>query len=113
MGKDPRFIYDDFSDRLYISCKKPSEKIYGSVRVLNLTIDFTEERKAVAIELRGASKYLESIGIDSSILNNLSGAEIVFKQQRDGFLINFVLTSGTKVERIPYNIMTEKAVLTS
>jgi len=99
------FMYDDFSDRLFISCKKDSDKIYGSVRVLNLTIDFTADNMPVNIEIREVSKYLESIGSDSKILNKLTNAEFVFQQKRDGYLIYFILYSGKYVERIPYNII--------
>lgn len=111
MKKDTIFMYDDFSDRLFISCKKPAEKVIGSIRILNLTLDFASGNKVVNIELREASKYLTSLGIDSSILNNLTDAEIVFQQRRDGYLICFVLHAGSKIERIPYNIITEKQML--
>jgi len=107
------FIYDDFSDRLFISSKGNSDKVYGSVRVLNLTIDFTQENKPVNVEIRGASKYLRSIGINPRILNNLTNAEVVFQQKRDGYLIYFILYSGKQVERIPYNIITAEPALTS
>jgi hypothetical protein len=105
------FIYDDFSDRLFISSKGNSDKVYGSVRVLNLTIDFTQENKPVNVEIRRASKYLESIGINPRILNNLTNAEVVFQQKRDGYLIYFILYSGKRVERIPYNIITAEPAL--
>lgn len=111
MNKQFTFIYDNFSDRLFISCKQSSDKVYGSVRLLNLTLDFTTDNKVVNIELRGASKYLESLGINPEILHKLTSAEIVFKQQRDGYLIYFVLRAGEKIERIPYNILTEKPIL--
>jgi len=75
------FAYDDFSDRLLISCKKDSDTIYGSARVLNLTITFTTNKKVVGIELKNASKYLKSLRINPDILNRLTGAEMVFKQQ--------------------------------
>ena len=50
------------------------------MRILNLTLDFTTDNRVVNIELRGASKYLESLGINPEILNNLTGAEIVVRQ---------------------------------
>ena len=99
------FMYDDFSDRLFISCKKNSDKIYGSVRVLDLTIDFTTDNVPVNFEIRGASKYLKSIGLDSKILNKLTNVEVVFKQKGDGYLIYFILYSGKQIERIHYNII--------
>lgn len=110
MPKQYKFHYDDFSDRLFISCKEDCEKIQGSIRVLNLTIDFTTENKAVAVEISQASKYLESLGIDSKILNNLTKAELVFQQKRDGYLIYFILHAGSQIERIPFNILAENPI---
>ncbi len=111
MGKKCKFHYDEFSDRLFISCKDNNEKVYGSVRILNLTIDFTTENKAVAVEIVQASKYLESIGISPKILNKLTNAELVFEQKRDGYLIYFILYSGNQIERVPYNIITEQPLI--
>ena len=111
MKKAIVFAYDDFSDRLFISCNKNNEKVYGSARMLNLTIDFTKDMKAVNMEIRKVSEYLHAIGINPAILNNLSEVSIVFKQQRDGYLIYFVLRAGDKVERVPYNILTAKSVI--
>ena len=99
------FHYDDFSDRLFISCKSRSEKVTGSIRILNLIIDFTGENKTVGIEISQASKYLESLNIDSKILNNLTNAEFVFQQKIDGYLIYFILQTENQVERVPYNIV--------
>ena len=111
MTKICKFHYDDFSDRLFISCRSESEKVYGSVRVLNLIIDFTTENKAVSVEIMQASKYLESLGINPEILDRLTNAELVFNQKRDGYLIYFILHAGNQVERIPYNIIAEKPIL--
>lgn len=111
MNKEFRFMYDDFSDRLMIASKKEGESIAGSIKILNLVLDITTSGRVANIELTNASKYLDSIGIDSKILNNLTSAEIVIKQQRDGYLIYFLLHSGAKTERVPYNIITEKPLL--
>ncbi len=113
MEKTSVFIYDEISDRLFISAKKEEDVIYGSVRLLNLTLDFTTDKRVVNIEMRGASVYLESLGINPEILDNLTGAEIVVQQQRDGFLIYFILQAGEYVERVPYNILTDKTISTS
>jgi uncharacterized protein YuzE len=106
-----KFHYDDFSDKLFISCKDENEKVHGSVRVLNLTIDFTAENKAVGVEIAQASKYLESLGINPEILNKLTNAELIFEQKQDGYLIYFILHSENQTERIPYNIITEQPIL--
>lgn len=105
------FMYDDFSDRLLISCKDKNEAVLGSARVLNLIITFTTNNKVVGIELKNASKYLASLKINPEILNKLTNAEIVFQQQRDGYLICFILYAGEKVERIPYNVISEEPIL--
>ena len=78
---------------------------------MNLNIDFTTENKAVGVEIVQASKYLESIGISSEILNNLTDAEFVFEQKRDGYLIYFILHAGNQIERIPYNIIAEQPIV--
>ena len=111
MEKKCKFHYDDFSDRLFISCRDENEKVYGSVRVLNLTIDFTTENKAVGVEIVQASKYLESLCINPDILNKLTSAELVFEQIRDGYLIYFILHAGNQIERVPYNIIAEQPVI--
>lgn len=108
MNKKCSFMYDNFSDRLMISCKKDSEVIVGSIRVLNLNIDFTQENKIANIELRKASDYIKSLGLNPKILNNLTNAQLMFKQCRDGYLIYFILQSKNKTERIPYNIQARK-----
>ena len=111
MTKTCKFHYDNFSDRLFISCRDKNEKVYGSVRVLNLIIDFTMENKAVGVEIMQASKYLESLDINPEILNKLTNVELVFNQRRDGYLIYFILHAGNYIERIPYNIIAEKPIL--
>ncbi|MBU0761066.1 MAG: DUF2283 domain-containing protein [Nanoarchaeota archaeon] len=111
MAKKCKFNYDSFSDRLFISCKNENEKVYGSVRVLNLTIDFTTENKAVGVEIVQASKYLKSLNINPEILNKLTNAELVFEQKRKGYLIYFILHAGNHIERVPYNIIAEQPVV--
>ena len=113
MEKNYKFHYDDFSDRLFISCRNENEKVYGSVRVLNLTIDFTTENRVVGVEIVQASKYLEFLGINPEILNKLTNAEFICEQKRDGYLIYFILHAGDYVERIPYNIITEQPIVMS
>lgn len=102
------FHYDDFSDRLLISSKTDSDTMYGSIRLLNLIIDFNTNNKPVNVEIKQVSKYLKAIGIDPAILNKLTNAEVVFEQKKDGYLIYFILHAGKQVERVPYNIVTAK-----
>lgn len=102
-------MYDDFSDRLLISCKKESEKVAGSVRFLNLTIDLTSANKIANIELKKASNFLKLLKINPKILNELISADLVFRQCREGYLIYFVLKTHDNLERIPYNIQSVQA----
>ena len=104
MIKEFKFMYDDFSDRLMIATKKEVEVIAGSVRILNTVLDFTAEGRIANIELFEISDYLESMGISSSILNKITGAEFSFRLIRNGYLIMVLLKNGKKIERIPYNI---------
>lgn len=102
--KECIFSYEEMTDRLFISSKKDSDKIYGSIRILNVILDVTTNNEVANLELLDASEYLESLGIDSSILNNLTEVELSFKQIRQGYLIALILKSGKKAVAVPYNI---------
>ena len=104
MVKKHSFMYDDFSDRLMISCKRKNDVIKGSIKILNLVLDFTADNRIANIELKNASDYIKSLGFKEDILKNLTDARLLFKQCRDGYLIYFILQSGKQTERIPYNI---------
>lgn len=111
MSKKCRFMYDDFSDRLLISCKKKEDVVSGSVRVHDLILTFDSNKQVIGAEIKNASKYLEQIGLNSNILNSLTGADLVFQQKREGYLIYFILHSGKITERIPYNLITSKPLI--
>lgn len=106
-------MYDDFSDRLMISRKNSDDVVAGSINFLNLTLDFSTTNKIINIEIKNVSSYLESLDIDSAILNNLTNAEIVFKNLRDGYIIYFILSSGNLKERIPFNFQLKSAPILS
>ncbi|MFH1585314.1 MAG: hypothetical protein ABIB79_00925 [archaeon] len=108
MAVECDFMYDSFSDRLLISRKREGDKVVGSIGILNLVIDFTGDNRVANVELKGASKYLKSLDIDPSILDKLTGAKLMLKQCRDGYLISFILSSGDITERIPYNVQSQK-----
>ena len=97
------FMYDEFSDRLLIS-RNLNEKIVGSIRIFNLTIDFTTKNKIANIEIKNVSEYLKSIEINPKILNHLTSTKLMLKQCREGYLIYFILESNSNTERIPCNI---------
>ena len=110
-----KFDYEDNYDRLFISCKKENEVIEGSVRLLNMVLDITTENRVANIELFDASKYLQSLNINSGILNNLTEARFILQKVNDGYHIIIILNSGQNVVSVPYNIYYPKkqTILTS
>ena len=88
-----------------------SERIYGSVNILNLVLDITTKNRIANIEIRNVSDYLKSIEKDSNILKTMDSAKINIVQVRGGFLIQIMLIGLNKIERIPYTIPTEEKIL--
>ena len=57
MIKNETFMYDKDLDRLMIFNKlKADEKVYGSVNILNLTLDITTKNRIANIEIRDISE---------------------------------------------------------
>ena len=104
MERKYRIHYEPQFDRLSIAGKTNSDKVVGSVRLLNVILDFNMENKVVNAELLKASQYLESIGIDSKILNKAKEGDLVFKKFRNGYEIIFILKTNKESVSIPYNI---------
>ena len=112
MIKKDTFMYDEDRDRIMIFNKlKDGEKVYGSTSILNLIVDFTTNNKIANVEIKNVSKYLESIGVNPSILNDLSSAQINLQQMRGGFLLNILLKTNKYVKNIPFNLPTEEEIL--
>jgi len=110
MKKDT-FMYDEDLDRLMIfSDLKDDEKVYGSVNMLNLVLDITNKNRIANLEFRNISDYLISLDKNTDILKNLDSAKIVIQQVRGGFLMNIILISQNKTEKIPYPIATEEKI---
>jgi hypothetical protein len=106
------FMYDSDLDRIMIFNKiDKNEKIYGSVRILNLVLDLTTNNRIANIEIRDVSDYLKSLGKNPEILNNLKCAEINVNQVRGGFIIQIILTGENSIEKIPYTIPTEEKII--
>ena len=85
MIKKDTFMYDEDLDRLMIfNNLKDNEKVYGSVRILNLVLDITTKNRIANLEIRNVSEYLKSIEKDSNILKMLSSAKIDVIQVRGG-----------------------------
>lgn len=113
MEKEPRIYYDQKYDRLMIAGKKDSDIMSGSVRILNVILDFNTENKAVNAELLHASEYIESLGLDPEILGNITGGGLSFRQLKNGYEIIFILKLGQKVIPISYNVQlpTQKQII--
>jgi hypothetical protein len=112
MIKKDTFMYDENLDRLMIfNNLKDDEKVYGSVRILNLVLDITTKNRIANLEIRNVSDYLKSIGKDSNILKIMNSAKIDIVQVRGGFLIQIRLIGLNKTEKIPYTIPTEEKIL--
>ena len=112
MIKKETFIYDEDLDRLMIfNNLKADEKVYGSVHILNLVLDITNNNRIANIEIRNISDYLKSIGKNPDILKNLDSAKIGIVQVRGGFLIQILLVGLNRIEQIPYTIPTEEKIL--
>ena len=109
--EEKNFMYDENFDRLMISNKKSKDKIYGSVRVLNVTLDFTTDNQIVNVEIKKISDYLKEIGLNPSILDDLNDVQLISKQYRDGYMIYFILkTNKGIIERVPFNVPMEQAI---
>ena len=110
--EEKNFMYDKNFDRLVISNKKSDDKIYGSVRILNTTLDFTTDNRIVNVEIKRVSDYLEELGLDPSILNELKDAQLICKQYRDGYMIYFILKKKKGiVERVPFNVPMKQKII--
>ena len=109
---EKNYFYDEFPDRFMISCKKSDEKVIGSARILNVTLDFASSGKIVNVEIKNISEYLSSLGLNSEVLNDLEDAQLMFKQYRDGYVLYFILKpKHGNIERIPFNIPMKQSLV--
>ena len=90
---------------------KEGEKVYGSVDIFNLIIDFTTDNRIANIEIKNVSEYLKSIDIDPKILQELTNAKISLQQMRGGFLLKVLLKHKNDVEKVPFSIPTEEELV--
>jgi hypothetical protein len=112
MIKEETFMYDPDLDRIMIFNNiNKDEKVYGSIRILNLILDLTTNNRIANIEIKDVSEYLKSIEKNPEILNNLKSARINVNQVRGGFLIQIILVGENKIEKIPYTIPTEEEII--
>jgi len=112
MIKKDTFMYDPDLDSIMIFNKiNDDEKVYGSVKILNLIFDLTTKNRIANIEIKNVSDYLKSIEKNPEILNNLKSARINVNQVRGGFIMQIILTGENKTENIPYTIPTEEEII--
>ena len=104
MIKKYRVYYDEQRDRLMIASKSDSDIMAGSIRMLNIILDFNRENKVVNAELLHASEYLKSLGLRTNILKNITAGSLSFKQLRNGYEMAFILKSGKDSIVVPYNV---------
>jgi len=97
-------FYDVDYDRLMVAGKTARDVMVGSVRVLNVVLDFNTKKQVVNAELLHASEYVESLGMDSSILERFDGGRLMLRQLRNGYEIVFVLSIGKREVAVPYNV---------
>lgn len=114
MARKYRVYYEKQYDRLMIAGKSDEEVMAGSVRLLNVILDFNIENKVVNAELLHASEYLNSLGLNADILTKATNGTLSFRQLRNGYEIVFILMAGKKIVPIPYNIQmpAQKQVIT-
>ena len=114
MIKKDSFMYDEELDRLMVFNNiGDDEKVYGSVNILNLTLDITTKNRIANLEIRNVSEYMKSIEKNPEILKNLNNAKINISQVRGGFVIQIILYGLNNIEKIPYTIPTEEKILIS
>lgn len=101
---EKNFFYDSFSDRLLVSCKKEGDRIAGSIKILNVTLDITTDNRIVNVEIKRTSEFLSTLKINPAMLDNLKKARLVVRRYNNGYLIYFFLETNKVTERIPFNI---------
>ena len=104
MGRKYKLYYDEEYDRLFIAGKTNEDVMAGSLRVINVILDFNTNGSVVNAEMLHASEYLESLGFNSKILKKAKGGALSIKQLRNGYEIVFIIKSANKLTYIPYNV---------
>ena len=84
MKRKYNLLYDNQYDRLLIAGKTDSDIMIGSVRVLNVILDFNSKKEVVNAELLHASEYLTSLNLNPNILDKITDGRLSFRQLRNG-----------------------------
>ncbi len=99
--EEKNFDYDDISDSLIISRKQADEKVQGSAEVGNLILDFTSGGKIVNVEIQHISRFLEMMNVNTNILNELEGVDLIVQKQRGAVFLFAILKTPTLKQPLP------------
>jgi uncharacterized protein YuzE len=96
-----KFDYDELSDSLFVSIKKPTEKVDGSAEIGDIILDFTAEGKIISVEVRGISKVLRLMGFNSGILSQLTNVELIIQPKGNAVYTMIMLKTAKITQPLP------------
>lgn len=92
-----KFAYDNITDSILIFGRKANEKIKGSAKIGNLILDITTEGKIVGMEIRKATEFFNTIGVEKSP-EEINTANLSVEYKSDGLVIFLQLKFKNKEE---------------
>ena len=95
------FDYDALTDSLFISRKTSKDKVNGSAEIGNIILDFDSSGKIINVEFKKISNFLETIKIDTNILENLIDASLIVQKQRGAISIFALLKTPLLEQPVP------------
>lgn len=98
-----KIFYDKDYDCLMISEKADNEIVEKNFMFDDITISLTGSGKIVGIEIKDVSNYLEELGYNREILDNIIDGQLVVNPKKDFLFIGFEILGKTlgKEQRIP------------
>lgn len=105
-----RIHYDEEYDNLIISRKKKNEKVRENYLFDDFVISITGNGKIVGIEIKNAKGYLEEMGVNPEILDNVEKANLIVNIKRDFIYIGFVLSNKEISQKIPLANMPKQCI---
>ncbi len=104
--------YDRDYDNLIISRKRDNERVKGNFELgEDIVISVTGNGKIVGIELRDASGFLQELGINPKILEQIKSGELIIEPKRNALFISFKLYLKPKKEqKIPIAQIPSKSI---
>jgi len=95
------FDYDEISDSLIISRKQADEKVQGSAEIGDLILDFSSNGRIINVEFQNISKFLELMNVNTNILNELEGVDLIVQEQRGAVSLFAVLRTPVLKQPLP------------